>query len=118
MQNGRDALVASSTKIRPRLGSFAAQPKLHYLCLTPTHEAAYDSRAEVMKTHPAVALTLIRYESALRPSPCFDVQLMRHAKPLWEPKTFRGATNKRRFYEEITMPRNLVSSFSAGTTLA
>ena len=46
------------------------------------------------------------------------VQLMRHAKPLWEPKTYRGATNKRRFYEEITMPKNLVGILWFETSLA
>ena len=33
---------------------------------------------------------------------------MRHAAPLFDPIVYRGATNKRRFYEELTMPRNLV----------
>ena len=36
------------------------------------------------------------------------VQLMRHAKPLWSRKRTAAPNNKRRFYEEITMPRNLV----------
>jgi len=33
---------------------------------------------------------------------------MRVAKPLFDPVAYRGATNRRRFYEEVTLPRNLV----------
>ena len=33
---------------------------------------------------------------------------MRVAKPLFEPVAYRGATNRRRYYEEVTLPRNLV----------
>ena len=36
------------------------------------------------------------------------VQLMRHATPLFDPIAYKGATNKRRFYEEVDLPRNLV----------
>ncbi len=35
-------------------------------------------------------------------------QLMRHATPLFDPIQYKGATNKRRFYEEVQLPRNLV----------
>ena len=33
---------------------------------------------------------------------------MRHATPLFDPISYKGATNKRRFYEEVELPRNLV----------
>ena len=33
---------------------------------------------------------------------------MRHGTPLFEPQPYRGATDKRRFYEEVVLPRNLV----------
>ena len=33
---------------------------------------------------------------------------MRHATPLFDPIQYKGATNKRRFYEEVQLPRNLV----------
>ena len=33
---------------------------------------------------------------------------MRHATPLFDPISHKGATNKRRFYEEVKLPRNLV----------
>jgi 2-polyprenyl-6-methoxyphenol hydroxylase-like FAD-dependent oxidoreductase len=33
---------------------------------------------------------------------------MLHGTPLFEPQPYRGATDKRRFYEEVTIPRNLV----------
>ena len=36
------------------------------------------------------------------------VQLMRVAKPLFDPVAYRGATNRRRYYEEVALPRNLV----------
>ncbi len=33
---------------------------------------------------------------------------MRVAKPLFDPVAYRGATNRRRYYEEVALPRNLV----------
>ena len=33
---------------------------------------------------------------------------MRHATPLFDLMSYKGATDKRRFYEEVTLPRNLV----------
>ena len=35
-------------------------------------------------------------------------QLLRHATPLFEPQPYRGATDRRRFFEEVELPRNLV----------
>ncbi len=40
--------------------------------------------------------------------PPWAAQLMRHATPLFDPIQYKGATNKRRFYEEVQLPRNLV----------
>jgi 2-polyprenyl-6-methoxyphenol hydroxylase-like FAD-dependent oxidoreductase len=36
------------------------------------------------------------------------VQLIRNATPLFDLMSYKGATDKRRFYEEVTLPRNLV----------
>ena len=40
--------------------------------------------------------------------PARHAQLLAHATPLFEPQPCRDATDRRRFFEEATLPRNLV----------
>ena len=67
--------------------------------------SSHHSRTERPQTEQSCCATAIGFQSLTFHA---LVQLMRVAKPLFDPVAYRGATNRRRYYEEVALPRNLV----------